>query len=170
MRLCATAFTGPVVTLDTFSWSGADSTNGNGDNESGSGSYRLTITGEHVSLTGGHGLSPGAESDADRDTIQGFTIGGAPGDRDMLDFHDLLSGAPHTGSGATAADLSAYFEVSFSDSNTVLSVDHDGAAGPPGFTPQLHVVLQGVSQASWGGSQDEAQVLATLIDNGQLTT
>jgi len=51
-------------------------------------------------------------------------------------------------------------------------VDYNGAAGPAGsgFDSQLHVVLQGVSQASWGGSQDEAQVLTTLLANGQLTT
>jgi hypothetical protein len=90
----------------------------------------------------------------------------------VLDFSDLMDGAPHTGSGATAADLAPYFDVSFSGGNTILSVDYNGAAGPAGsgFDPQLHVVLQGVSQASWGGTLDEAQVLSTLVNNGQLTT
>jgi hypothetical protein len=151
-----------------------DSANGNSNNGSGSGQYQLTITGDNVDLTGGHGLAQGFIPDTtdDWDTVQGFEIGGAPGSRDVLDFSDLLSGAPHTGSGATAANLASYFDVSFSGGNTILSVDFNGAAGPPGsgFDPQLHVVLQGVSQASWGGTQDETQVLTTLIDNGQLTT
>ncbi|MGH6880657.1 MAG: DVUA0089 family protein, partial [Hypericibacter sp.] len=151
-----------------------DSTNGNSNNGSGSGQYQLTITGQNVDLTGGHGLAQGFIPDPndDTDTVQGFQIGGAPGSRDVLDFSDLLSGAPHTGAGATAANLSSYFDVSFSGGNTILSVDYNGAAGPAGsgFDPQLHVVLQGVSQASWGGSQDETQVLTTLLANGQLTT
>ncbi len=151
-----------------------DSANGNSNNGSGSGQYQLTITGQNVDLTGGHGLAQGFIPDPndDTDTVQGFQIGGPVGSRDVLDFSDLLSGAPHTGAGATAANLSSYFDVSFSGGNTILSVDYNGAAGPAGssFDPQLHVVLQGVSQASWGGSQDETQVLTTLLANGQLTT
>ena len=84
----------------------------------------------------------------------------------------IVTAEPKDAAGLNVVGPGRVVDVSFSGGNTILSVDYNGAAGPAGsgFDPQLHVVLQGVSQASWGGSQDETQVLTTLLANGQLTT
>ena len=102
------------------------------------------------------------DADGSTDTIIGFsnTNVSTTATGDVLDLSDLLSG--ETG---TAANLTAYLDVTLDGTSTKITIDTNGSA--PGGNVQ-HILLQGVDLVTAGGG--EQNIIQTLLTQGNLKT
>ncbi|WP_340119433.1 type I secretion C-terminal target domain-containing protein [Pelagibius sp. 7325] len=115
--------------------------------------------------TGDDTMTGGADEDTfvwtdqfiagETDTITDFN--GVGGDR--LDLSELLQGTDPTDGGA---ELQAYLNITFDGSNTTIAIDVDGGSDYSDVT----IVCEGVDLT--GGGVDQAGIIQSLIDNGQL--
>ena len=112
------------------------------------------------SLTGGAGKDTFywqvGDADGAIDTVTDLTKGSGG---DVLDFSDVLTGE----SAADVATLVNYLTVSYNGTDTLITVDTDGAAGAGG---SLTVQVQGVDLTN--GAADQATILQTLLNDGNL--
>jgi Ca2+-binding RTX toxin-like protein len=115
--------------------------------------------------TGDDSLSGGADADSfiwtdqfnaeEMDTITDFSTA----EGDVIDLTALLQDVDPTDTGT---ELDAYLEVTFDGSDTSIAVDVDG----DGSGTDLTIVCQGTDLT--GGSANQAAIIQSLIDNGNL--
>jgi Ca2+-binding RTX toxin-like protein len=106
-------------------------------------------------LTGGAGSDTFKYRSGDAsavDTITDFNSAATVSGGDVLDISDLLIGAPTL----TGANVGQYLDIRDSGSNSIISIDRDGAGSQYGF--QDFAVLSGVTGLN----------LSTLLTNGNI--
>jgi Ca2+-binding RTX toxin-like protein len=148
--------TGGLGNDSLFGSDGNDVLSGGAGNDSlfGDGGHDVLAGGAgNDILTGGLGSDIFKFVDMSADTVKDFTVAPADAGGDVLDFSSVLPGVD-----VTDPDLAAYIGVQTVGSNTVVSIDADGAAGSGAAVAV--VTLEGVAGVT----------LQQLLQNNQIVT
>jgi Ca2+-binding RTX toxin-like protein len=164
---------------------GADSLYGTGGSDyllGGAGNDILVGNGGNDILVGGTGsdtLTGGAGVDvfqyllgdlsaSSTDTITDFKVATYASDGDILDISDVLQGThPTTGATLVSGGYLTFGTITYAGGNTsfTLSIDPDGSSGSTyGSTP----LATFTNMTGFGSLQTGAQILQSMLDNGEL--